>query len=721
MILIVLAVIAGLALAGISSEPAGAATATWDGGGDGTSWSSAANWAGDVAPSDGDDLVFPAGLQTNMLNDLLTSVSSLTFQNTIGSYHIGGAALTVGAGGFAQSSTGAAFVDVDVVLGTTNIASVAGSGQLWFTGDVDLAGFTLNVTGSGLAAFSGTLSGAGNNLALGGFSQTSISATTGVGATLSVIVGSDVELGGDLGDLSFAINNGTLAGEGTAGSIVTATNAGNISPGAANGAARGTLHTGSWNNVDGLSFQVAIDGTTPGTDYDEVEVTGTVDLTGMTLSTSFGFVPAVGDSFTIIDNDGVDAIVGSFVGLADDALFFDGPQTYRLDTDGGDGNDVTITRAAASVNWDGEGGDDNWTTAANWVGDVAPSAGDIIVFNVTGVGPAINDFAPGTIFSGLWVQAGGYTLSGNAFELAGDASFSHTSGTVTIETDVTTDGDSTFTVASGGTTVVDALVDAGDDLTLDVDGSLTFAQPLEGNGSDLDLEGDGSIVFAANNGWVGPTNQAGPDVRVDVDHSQGAWNLIEGTLSGEGNVSYLTTPGGTVAPGASPGALHLYNDTALTNGRLDLEVDGPDPAQYDQLVIESGSVTIGSSLDLEVSVGYSPAAGDEWVLIDNKTANPIVGEVADLPDGFSGSMGDGLVGVIDYQGGDGNDLVIAVQVAAPTTTSPTPTTGDGGSTPTSSELPFTGSASEPATVLATVLLGLGVVTLAASRRRRATA
>src|SRR5204863_6568190 len=37
------------------------AVATWDGGGADNRWTTAANWAGDVAPQPGDDLVFPAG------------------------------------------------------------------------------------------------------------------------------------------------------------------------------------------------------------------------------------------------------------------------------------------------------------------------------------------------------------------------------------------------------------------------------------------------------------------------------------------------------------------------------------------------------------------------------------------------------------------------------------------------------------------------------------
>ena len=34
---------------------------TWDGGGDGTTWSSAANWSTDTVPGPTDDVVIPAG------------------------------------------------------------------------------------------------------------------------------------------------------------------------------------------------------------------------------------------------------------------------------------------------------------------------------------------------------------------------------------------------------------------------------------------------------------------------------------------------------------------------------------------------------------------------------------------------------------------------------------------------------------------------------------
>ncbi len=62
-----------------------AATVTWDGGGDGTDFSDAVNWAGDVVPNDGDELVFPslsgAGASRILSNDLLTSIGSITIQD----------------------------------------------------------------------------------------------------------------------------------------------------------------------------------------------------------------------------------------------------------------------------------------------------------------------------------------------------------------------------------------------------------------------------------------------------------------------------------------------------------------------------------------------------------------------------------------------------------------------------------------------------------------
>src|SRR5262249_16311915 len=48
--------------------------------------------------------------------------------------------------------------------------------------------------------------------------------------------------------------------------------------------------------------------------YDQLTVTGSVDLTGSTLQVSLGYTPAIGDSFTIIRNYGYGPVSGTFAG-----------------------------------------------------------------------------------------------------------------------------------------------------------------------------------------------------------------------------------------------------------------------------------------------------------------------------------------------------------------------------------------------------------------------
>jgi hypothetical protein len=67
--------------------------------------------------------------------------------------------------------------------------------------------------------------------------------------------------------------------------------------------------------------------------------------------------------------------------------------------------------------WDGGGTDDNWTTAANWVGDAAPLSGDSLAFPA---GAArldnINDYPPGTVFYAITVSGGNYHFLNNAIK-----------------------------------------------------------------------------------------------------------------------------------------------------------------------------------------------------------------------------------------------------------------------------------------------------------------
>jgi hypothetical protein len=138
----------------------------------------------------------------------------------------------------------------------------------------------------------------------------------------------------------------------------SATLKGNVSPGLAGAA--GILNvTGDFAFANGSSYTVQIGGTSPGTsstNHDQIDVVGTVTIgTSVTLSAIqfSGFVPATNNTFTIIKNDGTDAVVGTFASLPEGATisnFLGSGVDARITYAGGDGNDVVLifNRAPAS-------------------------------------------------------------------------------------------------------------------------------------------------------------------------------------------------------------------------------------------------------------------------------------------------------------------------------------------------------------------------------------
>jgi Ca2+-binding RTX toxin-like protein len=73
-----------------------------------------------------------------------------------------------------------------------------------------------------------------------------------------------------------------------------------------------------------------------------------VTLNNPDLEVRLGFAPTLNQEFVIIRNDGVDAVDGKFRGLRDGETFFVDGQRFRIDYDGGDGNDVVLTAIAKS-------------------------------------------------------------------------------------------------------------------------------------------------------------------------------------------------------------------------------------------------------------------------------------------------------------------------------------------------------------------------------------
>jgi hypothetical protein len=80
--------------------------------------------------------------------------------------------------------------------------------------------------------------------------------------------------------------------------------------------------------------------------FDALEVTGSTDLNGL-LNLNLFSAPMTGDSFIIVNNDGSDAVIGSFLNPGFVTGMFGG-QSYLFDIDymAGTGNDISLTVSA---------------------------------------------------------------------------------------------------------------------------------------------------------------------------------------------------------------------------------------------------------------------------------------------------------------------------------------------------------------------------------------
>jgi hypothetical protein len=115
------------------------------------------------------------------------------------------------------------------------------------------------------------------------------------------------------------------------------------------------------------ALAIDIAGPTLDTQQDQLIVNGGVSLSGSILLNGT-FTPVGMQTFTIIDNDGVDPVSGTFTGLSEGATFVGSSgRTFRVSYVGGTGNDVTLTYLPAITISDltiteGTGG----TTVANF-------------------------------------------------------------------------------------------------------------------------------------------------------------------------------------------------------------------------------------------------------------------------------------------------------------------------------------------------------------------
>jgi fibronectin-binding autotransporter adhesin len=158
------------------------------------------------------------------------------------------------------------------------------------------------------------------------------------------VVGGTLLVNGSIASSDVAVLGSVLGGTGIVGS--TEVLSGSIRPGTSPGI---LTVAGDVSFSAGSTFDVELNGTTAGTQYDQLAVQGGVNLGGATLNVSTGLIPAVGDRFVIINNDGADAVSGTFADLAEGAVVNLAGKPFRITYVGGDGNDVELIRLGVGI------------------------------------------------------------------------------------------------------------------------------------------------------------------------------------------------------------------------------------------------------------------------------------------------------------------------------------------------------------------------------------
>jgi hypothetical protein len=285
----------------------------------------------------------------------------------IGRGGFGGGDADVGAGGGGGAMGGAVFVVAGGALtingsGTTSGGSVAGGGAgplasggsafgsgfflqtatLTFgAGDYTIADDIVDQTGSGGGSAANGVGGFGGvgSLVKNGRGTLTLAGSNSYSGDTLVEAGT-LLVNGAIVSTTTVLHGGTLGGTGGTGAVVIMSG-GTLSPGRMSSGI-GTLATHDLSFAAGGIFQVELSGISA--QPDQVSVVGTVDLTGATLNAVLinGTGDALGSVFKIIDNDGSDAIVGTFAGLSEGAHLTIGAGTFAITYQGGDGNDVAL-------------------------------------------------------------------------------------------------------------------------------------------------------------------------------------------------------------------------------------------------------------------------------------------------------------------------------------------------------------------------------------------
>jgi hypothetical protein len=254
------------------------------------------------------------------------------------------------------------------------------------------------------------------------------------------------------------------------------------------------------------------------------------------------------------------------------------PQTYGLAWNG-TAFSTLYWNAAGSGVWNGV--DANWTTSSNGTGGTARSATTPYSTLVVGSGGYQSILVEGAR------EAAGLVLSNGTATFSGNSSPSLSVGAGGIHLASTADGDATF---ESSLPIQVAASQAWSNASAH---DLVFNGEISGAG-DLEIAASsaGAVVWNGNHTRTGNTTVGDGLLVVNGDTSPGGVTTVSsgGAVGGSGTLSgLLLEEGGTLAPGNSPGTLHIDgNATWQGGGHYNWQVFSENPDAADQSLAGTG-------------------------------------------------------------------------------------------------------------------------------------
>ena len=270
------------------------------------------------------------GLGVGNFSRPLAAVNTVTGVNFTGNggWAAYGADRTVNLGGAAASVTWAT-ANTGLNGRTLILGNATATHTVDFQNPLDMTNGNRTVqVDNGAAVIDGKLSGAitgisGGNLIKSGLGTLAITATSNYVGTTTVSAGTllvNNTTGSGTGSGNVSVTAGTLGGSGAISGTVTIGNGtGTADSILAPGNSIGTIATGNLAFSSDGSYAAELNGSSVTTDV--TNVTGTVTINAATtLTVSLTGSLAAGQKYFIVNNDGVDAVTGTFAGKAQDAV-----------------------------------------------------------------------------------------------------------------------------------------------------------------------------------------------------------------------------------------------------------------------------------------------------------------------------------------------------------------------------------------------------------------